>query len=270
MVVQVHPPQLPSFHWDDENEQKHSFTLSNTPRRSSNSSLSLLFFKIKTTAPKHFLVKPSEGFISPGEEVYVTVAMKARMGPEDSQPRFQIRAARCSPEAKNNSPPDLYNQEEWANIERSGVGSRHVVECVRSSNISSGKESLQERIAVWRGKNADVRTRSMLHENNTIDDAAEKDLTRLREEYLELSGKFEKQKQSVRELEVAMTMMEQENESLRQTLHEQRELIVVHGAQREELMEQHYQQQQKLASFEEALRLERMAAEAIPNLRKER
>ena len=174
----MHPPQLPSFHWDDENEQKHSFTLS-TLRQSSNSSLSLIFFKIKTTAPKHFLVKPSEGFISPGEEVYVTVAMKARMGPEDSQPRFQIRAARCSPEAKNNSPPDLYNQEEWVNIERSGVGSRHVVECVWSSNISSGMKVCRSELR-WRGKNADVRTRSMLYENNTIDDAAEKDLTRLR------------------------------------------------------------------------------------------
>ena len=286
--MEVTPAQLPFFQWNDENKQEHIFTISNgTSNRRHQRTESAVFYKIRTTAPRHFSVEPSEGFVEPGKQVDIKVTMKAAMGPEDSQPRFQIRAVQCANAQEN--PGDPYDPDSWAAIESRGIGFRHIIECARATvsvnGVSGGasrSESLQERIAEWHGKNEDARARNYVAakeptlatragdpEDGTIN-AAERDLTRLRNEYLELSGKFEKQKEKIVKLEVDVTMAEQENAALQSTLHDQRGVIVLHETQRKELVQQYRQQQQKVASFEEALRLERMTAAAMPTVDEER
>ena len=289
--MQVSPNHIPPFRWNDENQHKHIFTISNASNRESVShrgqhgSVSTLFYKIKTTAPKHFSVQPSEGYIEPGRSVEIVISMKAAMGPDDSQPRFQIRGVRCA--STQERPPDLWSQESWAAIESRGIAYRFVIECAKAASASTNaapdagagrSNSLQDRMADWRLKQDDSgkgRAEAPREVFNTtapkripgLDEnanPAEKDLARLRNEFLDISGKFENQKEKIVKLEVAMTMLEEENAALQTTLHDQREVIVLHETQNTELMQQYRQQQQKLTSSEEALKLERMTAAAMP------
>ena len=54
----------------------------------------MLYFKIKTTHPKSFSIRPSEGYIAVGMSQEVKVTVKATLS-TDTQPRFQIRATQC-------------------------------------------------------------------------------------------------------------------------------------------------------------------------------
>jgi hypothetical protein len=54
----------------------------------------VLYFKIKTTHPKSFSIRPSEGYIAVGMSQEVKVTVKATLS-TDTQPRFQIRATQC-------------------------------------------------------------------------------------------------------------------------------------------------------------------------------
>ena len=64
-----------------------------------------LYFKIKTTHPKNFSIRPSDGFIGVGLLQRVKVTVKAPLE-SDAQPRFQIRATQC--DAVNEAVGDLW------------------------------------------------------------------------------------------------------------------------------------------------------------------
>lgn len=58
-----------------------------------NVSLQNVIYKVKTTAPDWYLVKPHQGLLQPGQEVEVSISFKNSHLANPTNPKFQIQAA---------------------------------------------------------------------------------------------------------------------------------------------------------------------------------
>ncbi len=58
-----------------------------------NVSLQNVIYKVKTTAPNWYLVKPHQGLLQPGQEVEVSISFKNSHLSNQTNPKFQIQAA---------------------------------------------------------------------------------------------------------------------------------------------------------------------------------
>jgi DNA-directed RNA polymerase I, II, and III subunit RPABC2 len=80
-----------------------------------NSSPAAVAFKVKTTAPKNYLVKPSAGAIAPGGSMDIKITLnKQTSDPSSNNDRFLVQAV------KSDSGKEL-TKEEWQAVDKSAV-----------------------------------------------------------------------------------------------------------------------------------------------------
>ncbi|KAA1085062.1 phosphatidylinositol-binding protein scs2 [Puccinia graminis f. sp. tritici] len=100
-------------------------------------------FKVKTTAPKQYCVRPNSGRIEPGERVDVSVLLQPMK--EDPEPgakcrdKFLVQSIIITPERESTAFPEL-----WSLIEKESKGSiaEHKIRCVYlSANSEDGQQS---------------------------------------------------------------------------------------------------------------------------------
>ncbi|CAK9786241.1 VAMP-associated protein [Cutaneotrichosporon oleaginosum] len=81
-------------------------------------------FKVKTTAPKQYCVRPNQGRVEPGENVEVQIVLQALSA--DPPPhakckdKFLVQSAFIPPDEEMHSLPEM-----WAQVERTNKGSIH-------------------------------------------------------------------------------------------------------------------------------------------------
>ena len=103
----------------------------------SNVSSSAVAFKVKTTAPKNYLVKPSAGAIPPSGSIDIKITLnKQTTDPSVNNDRFLVQAVK-SPNGKE------LTKEEWAAVDKSAIQELrlHVVFTNQSGAGASGTMS---------------------------------------------------------------------------------------------------------------------------------
>ncbi|KAF3792987.1 Vesicle-associated protein 2-1 [Nymphaea thermarum] len=109
-----------------------------------NSSEHYVAFKIKTTAPKKYFVRPNTGVIQPWDSVVILVTLQAqREYPPDMQckDKFLVQSARVPPNIDPDEiPPETFNKD----------GERKVEECklkvVYTAPVANGPRSLEDHL----------------------------------------------------------------------------------------------------------------------------
>lgn len=112
-LVQLEPADRLTFQKVHNDSQPNSYT-SCVTLRLTNKSGGYVAFKVKTTAPKAYLVRPSSGTLGPQGETEVSIILQLSGNDQVSSHRFLVQAASTSSEAP-------VSKDTWATFDKESV-----------------------------------------------------------------------------------------------------------------------------------------------------
>lgn len=128
-VLDINPKDHLAFTKNDSSKNTRTLKLTNV----SNDNVA---FKVKTTAPKSYLVRPSSGTLRNGEQMDVQIIMQSQPGPAEGNPsthRFLVQAAVVTSDG-------LIDKEMWSKFSKDDIQEKRlnviVEEGAESGNVA--------------------------------------------------------------------------------------------------------------------------------------
>jgi vesicle-associated membrane protein-associated protein B len=106
-----------------------------------NSTNSLVAYKVKTTAPNNYFVKPKAGVLAPGASQDVQITLQAQF-PTDSnisQDRFQVLSAPCETS-------DGLSRDEWLKLDKSVLQEKRLAVAIKTQATTKSSVSGSDNI----------------------------------------------------------------------------------------------------------------------------
>ncbi|KAI9492495.1 PapD-like protein [Zychaea mexicana] len=233
-------------------------------------------FKVKTTAPKQYCVKPNTGKIEPNEQVVVQVflqPMKEKfVEGYKCKDKFLIQTAEIKPTGQHNNSSSVSMAEMWQRIETEEKDKiyRHKIKCVVSPPGPSRRQSepvkdktarqQDERMHVLRSDTVDTlpmkdapsspsasstNTASTTEEENLMHQQHEERVAAVQEENIRLLKQVANAQESIKQLRQELMLATQKQHEAEERCRQYKEAVLQDLAEQEEQEKQQQQQQQE-------------------------